>query len=467
MMRIRKNKNKNKRLKSSSSIALDSLNKPIIKNTALWKIMISFATISLILVNLLNYWQPVNHNDVKQSYDKQQSVILSAYTLQDYISKFKANPEQHAFNVIQQTVALDGQVRNINDRNNQYMRASAKKLNTNIEKIMEGIPSIKLFQENIDIASRKITTLKYHILDSIDANKLSLVKSLLVTADKIEELVQKLKFDHWSSTNLVENYQKSIEDIGLEIEQFNSLIVLDEVDSKYEGIINTMSEVFNELSSLMPAILSLSEVTSQFSEAKQNQENIVNDIKQHEVPYINNIDDKTIIVVTILLTNILLFVLIFIAKLTEKTRNIYNNLKTKKEIYYLSHDKSKVVNSDVKSIPANKSEMISETAKISQGKQINIDSLLKIKERILNDCYILQDNVDKIDKYLSKHANNIAKQDQLPSHILIILHKISNNILDHAILLDRNLDSTKSNTEVGTKVGIKEQLDQIESVEKL
>ena len=103
---------------------------------------------------------------------------------------------------------------------------------------------------------------------------------MFLTSEKIEDLLQKLKSNHWTAADLIDNYQKSVEDIGLEIEQHSSYKSLDQDGQQYLNIVNSMEGVFNDLNSLMPSILNLSEISSELIKAEHHQNAIIKDIKE-------------------------------------------------------------------------------------------------------------------------------------------------------------------------------------------
>ena len=433
-------------IEKTPDLRISKFNKRILKNFSLWRLMATFAIVNLVIVNIINYWQPINHPELKNRYDRQQKIILSLYDLQNYFNEFKNNPDQKAYNLIQQTVNLNYDVDKINNQNSD-VTSHAEKLNTNIEKIIDSIPLIKLLQQNLDKLNRSIKSVKFQIFDDFDKIKPELRKNLFITADKIEDVLARLKFNQTSELNLIDIYQKNIEDIGFDIEQLNNIIDSKDSNDKSDNITRNLSNIFDDLSNLMPSIVTLSDTNMALLAARNFQNELINSFKAKSDNYIDQIDDKTIIIITILLSNLLLLSIITFVKLSEKTKRLYSNYKNKNEVYYLSHvpdensqNNELLENSD--GLEVNVSELTATKNTLKNDNSVTSEDLNHLKQAIINDCYILQNNLDKIDKFYTNYQGQIHEDHKIPTHILLILYKISNNLLDKAIILDKKLTVT-------------------------
>ena len=116
----------------------------------------------------------------------------------------------------------------------------------------------------------------------------------------------------------------------------------------------------------MPMLLEFSETNTQLVAADKYLSNIIDNLKsaeavlQNQINDQNNFDDKTIIILTLLGATLLLSVLIFLAKATDKTKKVYNDYKNKKEVYLLSHNRA---NNDATKVPATSDNINSEDHK--------------------------------------------------------------------------------------------------------
>lgn len=424
------NQDQDRKQHSQNNLELGNLHAAQVENISLWKVVFIFFIINLIIINIINYWQPINHKNVKDNYDKQQKAILSAYKLQHYINEFKINPDQNAFNIIQQAVSLNVDINKIKELNNNFDNQSAKNLGQNIEKIVASIPSIKIYQRNVDKAYKMVKNLKYTLISDLYNSKYDdFNKNLFLTTDKLESIVEQLKFEHWNSIELTNTYQKNVEDIGLEIEQHTNYVESNNLMERYKNIVNLMAEIFNELSSLMPEVFNLTEVTSQLNLVQEYQDKIITAIKDQEINYIENIDDKNIIIITILLTNfILLFIVIFV-KASAKVKKTYNKIKNRKEIYYLSH-----LQEDSNNLAAVSHKVIEAKSEVKNIEQ-DFSELVGIQQQIINDSYIIQ----HIIKSLEKEENIYA----LTMNQLIIINNSIQRIINNTTLFDNYICKIK------------------------
>jgi hypothetical protein len=440
-MKIKKYHENNKANKQERDLnLLHKHAKNTINAISIWKILSIFFIINLIIINLVNYWQPINHSELKTTYEQQQNAIWSAYKLQHYINEFKSNPDQNAFNIIQQAVSLSVDINKIKSTNNNANIENSKNLNTHIEKIVAGIPSIKLYHSNVDKTYKMIQNLKYNLVSDFQGRKGELNRNLFATADKIDNLVQKLKFDRWVSIDLINNYQKNVEDIGLEIEQYSNQIDAHNLGKQYESIINVLSEIFNDLNTLMPEVFNLGEIATEFDAVQQYQNAIITEFKQQKINYIENIDDKTLIIMTILITNLILLLIIIFAKSSLQIRKIYNNLKDRKEIYYLSHVKEEEnINNSAISAMNYKVIQAKNTTNITNDNIIHnqeiISNINSIQQQIRQDTHVLQQVAIELEK--NEDLANFPKQQ------LNVINSNVQKILDNVKLLESSICQIK------------------------
>lgn len=339
---------------------------------SIWKILASFVVLNLIIVNIFNFWQPFsfnssfNNQELKQKYQQRQTAELTAYDLQGYFNNFKNNPDSNAFVLIQKSVKLNNEIEQLQLKE---LAASANKLNKSIEEIVATIPSLKSFlaqidkiirinqnlkEKNLAIIDNIQDNLQYNLQSSVVMKKsisnnmlknINISKNLLITEDKVDELLQNLKYNYWLPTSVVAKHQNNIEEIRLEIEQINKYIEdlnnnTQSKSSNIQSISANLDELFNQFNFLMPVFIEMSEASNKLNTAEQYLTNIINElkaIKNTEVE-LNTISDITIVNLTLVFACLLLFSLILIAKAGEKTKNYYHDYTQKKEIYYLSHN---------------------------------------------------------------------------------------------------------------------------------
>lgn len=441
-MKVKKSKNK--------TINIANITKPIVKATSLWRVFVSFAITSLIIVNIINFWQPVNHNNLKSIYEYQQKTILSAYELRDSYNNFKYHPDQTAFSLIQKMVIFNNHVNGLKQVASDFNIDLMEKLNANIEKITSEIPSIKLFQENIDKLYRAIKKIKYDIISNINtSSNENGHKSLYPTAVKIEELLQQFKFDNWSNNININGIQDNIENLSLDIEQIkiNQL----EEESNYNAIITSIQDVFNEITLLMPAILKLSLVNTELLAADKNQDQLVKSISDYKINYMDNINDQNIIIFTIIMSNLLLFIIVLLAKTSEKTKTIYSNYKAKQDIYFLSHDTIEKNNVNPIKQPYNNISVYNDD-KATNDSQVEhnnkrlrqllverandkliLEQIRDKKQNLITNCYTLLNVVDQV-------KSNLKQDENVSSYSMVTISKIAFQIMDQALLLEKNIN---------------------------
>lgn len=432
---------------SSQNIVLDHIRSPLKKMTSIWKIVACFIICNLVIINLLNYWQPINHNNVKEIYDLQQRAIISAYDLHQYFSEFKEKPDEKAYNMMQKTVELNSRLDSIRKLDATFSAPTIKTLNKNIEKIIANIPSIKLFREGLDADFRLIASVKYQIisqLDSLEKNtsdNILAVKSLYLTANKIEELLNGLRNNNWTSNQFVSDFQANVEVLGLDLEQYNSEIFQQE---PYGKILTSIERVFADINSFMPTIYKLSVITYELQDAERNQATLLKEIQGHEINFIDNLDDRTIIIATIGLSTLLLLLLVILFRVTDSVKNVYTSYRKKQEVLFLSHETAKT-HSDNKMNKHDSAEIDSLVEHSSKIKNNNITQLLHdenykkylnnfflIKEKVTTDAYMLITHIDKIEK-------NYRQNRELPEFALEAVSKRIYKIIDQTRLMDQNL----------------------------
>lgn len=309
-----------------------------IQSLSPWRLLAFFVILNLILINAVNYWRPFNHDNIQQQFESKQSAIFSAYELQQSLKAFKIDPGINAFNLIQKSVAFGN---SLNKYGNKY-QDQAYGLNNSIEQAVAKSASLKSLAQNVDNIIRSNKNLKQKILNNLSEFKnndltATIIKNSLFTIDKIDSFLQNLKYINWNTADFATKAQENIEAIGLEIDQINNLIQTNNSDTDFSTTSDSLEQIFNELNVLMPDLLGLMDLNNKIVSIEQEQNNIINALKLHEIGYINNMDSRTIIIFTMVFANILLLGLILFIKLSAKTKVIYNDYKNKREIYYLSH----------------------------------------------------------------------------------------------------------------------------------
>ena len=345
-------------------------------NISIWQIFGGFIIANLIIINIINYWQPINNKGILVQYNQTQNAMLSAYDLQRYFNEFKTNPDNNAYIIIQKSVKLANSIEQLENNSETQLNTTAVSLNQNIEQISKKVPSLRGYQQQIDKILKINKTLKQLNLDNLDTiksnpifainNNISnnirmqrrtdtnhiaglflLTKNLITTEDKIDNLLQTLKHDYWLTDSSVAKYQNIIEEIGLEIEQINTYIESGNLTANVNTsiIIANLNELFNGLNQLMPMLLELTDTNTKLNMAEKYLNTVIADLGASETALNNamkqgNIfDDKTLIILTLIGASILLSILILLAKATDKTKKVYKEYKNKQDIYLLSHNK--------------------------------------------------------------------------------------------------------------------------------
>lgn len=332
------------------------------ETTSNWKILIIFLIINFLIISGINYFYPLvssSKQDLKKFYkfhNQKLAVMDDLYDLQYSLTEFKKKPDENAYPVVQKSIKLTNTLENLDNAEN-----IAGHFYQEIEQIVAKIPSLKILHQQIDKLIRINNNLKQYNLANLDhinnnygaiGNKnLIVIKELLLLGDKIELFLQNLKYNYWLSKNDVEKFQKTIEEISQEVEQLKSIIQNKSNVSIYNNnypILVNLDELFNELNSTMPMLIDLSEANTALDKTESSINSMINRVKMKRLETNNIMDEKTIIIITLLFTSILLSVLIGTAKLSKKTKKAYNNYLIKKEIFLLSHH----INSE-KNIEAN------------------------------------------------------------------------------------------------------------------
>ncbi len=336
------------------------------ETTSNWKILISFLIINFLIISGINYFYPLvssSKQDLQKFYkfhNQKLAVMDDLYDLQYSLTEFKRKPDENAYSLVQKSIKLTNTLENLDNAEN-----IAGHFYQEIEQIVAKIPSLKILHQQIDKLIRINNNLKQYNLANLDhinnnsgaiGNKnLIVIKELLLLGDKIELFLQNLKYNYWLSKNDVEKFQKTIEGIGQEVEQLKSIIQNNSNVSIYNNnypILVNLDELFNELNLTMPMLIDLSEANLALVKTESFLNNMISQVKIKQLDTNSIIDEKTIIIITLLFTSILLSGLIGIAKISKKTKKAYNNYLHKKEIYLLSHhvnsEKSIEVNTDPK-----------------------------------------------------------------------------------------------------------------------
>ncbi len=358
-MKVINKKNKDNNVNQSSD-----------KNISIWQIFACFIIVNLIIINIVNYWQPLNKKATSLQYNQTQNALVAVYDLQRHFNDFKNQPDNNSFVLIQKSIKLINNIESLEADKKTVLSEDTVNLNKTIALISSRSPSFKVYQQQIEKILKINKDLKQENLDNLeliknnpvtnnsrvnhqaDLNRLAsifdLVKNLNVTSDKINNLVLILKYNFWLSEENVAKYQSVIEEIGLEIEQINNYIQVTNTRTNINNslITSNLNELFNNLNLLMPMLLEFTEINTQLTVADKYLNHIIENLKVNEALLLtqvneqNNIDDKTIIIFTLLGATLLLSVLIFLAKATDKTKKVYQDYKNKKEIYLLSHNKA-------------------------------------------------------------------------------------------------------------------------------
>lgn len=325
-----KNKSNDTNLINSGSTSINSISP--------WRLLAFFVTVNLVLINLVNYWRPFNHDNIQQQFESKQSALLAGYELQQSLKAFKNDPDVYAFNLIQKSVAFSSSLNKYGETYQERVYG----LNSSIEQAVAKSASLKSLVQNVDNTIRNNKNLKQKILNNLSEFKnndqtINIIKNALFTTDKIDSFLQGLKYIHFGSNDFAAKAQENIEAIGLEIDQINNLIDSNGIGNNFSVISDSLEQTFNELNVMMPDLIGLADLNSKIMSIEQEQSKITNALKSHEIGYIYNLDSKTIIIFTMIFTNILLLGLILFIKIKAKTQVIYNDYKNKKEIYFLSH----------------------------------------------------------------------------------------------------------------------------------
>ncbi|MBP9722183.1 MAG: hypothetical protein KBD64_03375, partial [Gammaproteobacteria bacterium] len=210
-----KKKNKSSKINESNRISI-------------WKILAAFVVVNLVVINFINYLQPNSNLRLKNN-EQKKNATMAAYDLQNSLNQFKVNPDSYAYLLIQKSVELTSFVNNI-EISNSNIKTDAQNLSQNIEQLVAKIPSLKLFQQQVEKILRVNKNLKQINLENLENlenskvttkifNTINFTKNLLLTEEKIDNILQILKYNYWLSEDLITKYQNNIEEIGLEIDQ--------------------------------------------------------------------------------------------------------------------------------------------------------------------------------------------------------------------------------------------------------
>lgn len=437
-MKIKRKAAKNKK----NSFQIDNLSKAISKSTSLWRILAVFMVINLVIINIINYWQPFNHKDVSEIYIKQQKAIFSAYDLHKYLTDFKKDPDQNAYHLVQKTVTLNNSLSDINKIDRSFDITAVNNLNDNVESITSGLPSIKLFNENLDRNFRKVAALKYQIITSLDSinknddnnDNISAIKNLYITVNKLEDLLQKLKYNFWTSKKIAVDFQNNLEGIGLDLEQYESSIMNTEKNTE---LLNSLKQIFNDIGNIMPTIFNLTNIARELEAAESNQEKILQLIKSNKIDYLDKVDDKLIVIITIVILNFILLCLVITTKVLDKVRNIYTHHRTKREIQYLTHDSESNTSLSSKE---QKDKVSTDDAILTINWHDNhkdlISNILKLKDSLtvnnikITSCINQLGKIDKTDDNFEQLLEQINQINRKASSQIIVLNSDIDKLLN-------------------------------------
>ena len=217
----------NKKNKDSDVIASTD------KNISIWQIFACFIVINLVIINVINYWQPLNKKDTSLKYNKTQNALVAAYDLQRYFNDFKNQPDNNSYALIKKSIKLVNDIELLGTITQSTQKieltADTNNLNKIFSQVATKVPSFRTYQQQVDKTIKINKDLKQANLDNLQAVKTNplftnntrlnrhtdasrvaeafdLTKDLSVTSDKINNLLLVLKYNFWVTEDNVAKY---------------------------------------------------------------------------------------------------------------------------------------------------------------------------------------------------------------------------------------------------------------------